>query len=180
VVFALAEGKKIGRTEGHRKALSSEEESKLLAAAVNQASPNRSQTLGTFLRVALLTGMRSGEIAGLTWGQLDFARRALTAGRAKTASGTGRQIPMNSQLFETLAAHAECFTSRFGEPRPGYCLFRSANPRQTIRRGVSPTLQALGKPCGSGRASSAGCMTCGTRRQRKWLKLAFLKARCSP
>lgn len=50
------------------KALSPEEESKLIEAVANDASPNRSQTLRTFIRTALLTGMRSGEIASLTWG----------------------------------------------------------------------------------------------------------------
>ena len=37
---------------------------------------------------------RSGEITGLTWGQVDLERRSITVGRAKTSSGTGRQIPL--------------------------------------------------------------------------------------
>lgn len=121
-VRKLEERKDVG------KALSTDEESSLLKAALNQASPNRSQTLATFLRVALLTGMRSGEITGLTWGQVDFARRTLTVGRAKTASGTGRQIPMNAQLFAVLSAHAEWFTNRFGATRREYYLFPFGKP----------------------------------------------------
>jgi integrase len=121
-VRKLEERKDVG------KALSSDEESKLLAAVANQISPNRSQTLGTFVRVALLTGMRAGEIASLTWGQMDLARRVVTVGRAKTASGTGRQIPMNFQLFEVLTAHAEWFTSKFGDTRPEYHLFPFGKP----------------------------------------------------
>ncbi len=121
-VRKLEERKDVG------KALSMEDESKLLNAALNQASPNRSQTLATFLRVALLTGMRSGEITSLTWGQVDFARRTLTVGRAKTASGTGRQIPMNAQLLADLSAHAEWFTNRFGETRREYYLFPFGKP----------------------------------------------------
>jgi len=88
------------------KALSEEEEIRLLAAITDQTSPNRWQVLGTFVRVALLTGMRSGEIMGLTWGQVDFARRIVTVGKAKSTAGTGRQIPMNSDLFTVLSAHA--------------------------------------------------------------------------
>jgi integrase len=49
------------------KALSVEEEDRLLDAIRKQLSPNRSQVLGAFVRIALLTGMRSGEITGLTW-----------------------------------------------------------------------------------------------------------------
>ena len=76
-------------------ALSPEEETALLEA-VNRS---RSPILGTFVRAALMTGMRSGEVLGLTWGQVDFTRRVITVGRAKTAAGTGRQIPMNRELL---------------------------------------------------------------------------------
>ena len=73
-------------------ALSPEQERRLLDAVIAQDSPSRSQALGTFLRVALLTGMRAGEITGRSWGQVDLESRILSVGRAKTASGTGRQI----------------------------------------------------------------------------------------
>jgi integrase len=121
-VRKLEERKDVG------KALSPKEESKLIAAVVDYASPNRSQTLGTFIRTALLTGMRSGEIASLTWGQVDLAQRIVTVGKAKTSSGTGRQIPMNPQLFEVFSAHAEWFTRRFGDTRPAYYLFPFGKP----------------------------------------------------
>jgi len=121
-VRKLEERKDVG------KALSPKEESKLIAAVVDYASPNRSQTLGTFIRTALLTGMRSGEIASLTWGQVDLAQRIVTVGKAKTSSGTGRQIPMNPQLFEVFSAHADWFTRRFGDTRPTYYLFPFGKP----------------------------------------------------
>jgi integrase len=121
-VRKLEERKDVGR------ALSSEEETKLLCASSDQSSPNRSRTIGTFVRVALFTGMRSGEILALTWAQVDFVQRVVTVGRAKTASGTGRQIPMNAELFNVLAAHADWFTNRFGETRPEYYLFPYGKP----------------------------------------------------
>jgi integrase len=121
-VRKLEERKDVG------KALSPKEESKLIAAVVDHASPNRSQTLGTFIRTALLTGMRSGEIASLTWGQVDLSQRVVTVGKAKTSSGTGRQIPMNPQLFEVFSAHADWFTRRFGDTRPAYYLFPFGKP----------------------------------------------------
>jgi integrase len=57
--------------------------------------------------------MRSGEITGLTSGQVDMATRVLTVGRAKTASGTGCQIPVNYDLFQVCnsAARARSHTS---------------------------------------------------------------------
>ena len=69
--------------------------------------------------------MRRGEITSLTWGQIDFVKRIVGVGKAKTAAGTGRQIPMNDELFDVLAAHADWYTLGFGSgPRfarmPGF------------------------------------------------------------
>lgn len=72
--------------------------------------------------------MRSGEIAGLTWGQIDFVRRVVTVGRAKTQTGSGRQIPMNGDLVAVLSAHADWFTNRFGETLPDFYLFPFGKP----------------------------------------------------
>ncbi len=110
------------------KALSLDEELALCRAITEQTSPNRSQTLRTFVQVALMTGMRSGEILGLTWGQTDLGKRVITVGRAKPYSGTGRQIPMNGDLFAVLSAHADWFTKRFGETRPEHYLFPFGKP----------------------------------------------------
>jgi integrase len=110
------------------KALSPEDEAKLLKAATEQKSPNRSQTLATFIRIALLTGMRSGEISALTWGQIDFTRRVVTVGRAKTAAGTGREIPMNSDLFSVFSMHAGWFEERFGLADSEHYIFPFGKP----------------------------------------------------
>src|SRR5262249_42806165 len=59
----------------------------------------------------------------LTWGQVDFVRREIRVGRAKTPSGTGRQIPINEELFAALSDHAEWFTGKFGATRADHYLF---------------------------------------------------------
>jgi integrase len=120
--------RKLEERKGVGKALSPEEEERLLKTVTEQTSPNRSQILSTFLRVALLTGMRSGEIKPLTWGQVDLDRRVLTVGRAKSVAGTGRQIPMNGDLFAVLSTHAAWFTQRFGETNPDHYLFPFGKP----------------------------------------------------
>jgi integrase len=106
---------------GH--ALTTEEEQRLLHAAAEDQSPNRNPMLYTFLRVALATGMRSGEIISLRWGQADLTKKLLTVGRAKTSSGTGRQIPMNSELEAVLNLHASWFVKKFGEIQPQWYVF---------------------------------------------------------
>lgn len=110
------------------KALSADEEAALMKAIAEDQSPNRSRTLGTFVRVALMTGMRSGEITSLKWDQIDFEKRLITVGRAKTSSGTGRQIPMNRPLFDVVAQHAEWWTERFGGTTPDLYLFPFGKP----------------------------------------------------
>jgi integrase len=117
-VRKLEEKKDAGR------ALSPDEESRLLEAAGFARSP----ILTTFLRVGFLTGMRSGEITGLTWAQVDLERRVITVGRAKTSNGTGRQIPMNRELALVLAAHRDWFVSRFEAVRPEWFLFPFGRP----------------------------------------------------
>jgi integrase len=110
------------------KALSPAEEAALVSALRENVSPNRSKTLATLVRVALLTGMRSGEIINLTWRQLDFGKRVITVGKAKTSSGTGRQIPMNAELFVVLTSHCHWFTERFGGAKPEHYLFPYGKP----------------------------------------------------
>jgi integrase len=115
------------RKDGGR-ALSSEEENRLIDAAIGNP---RWKMLATLVRVALLTGMRSGETTTLTWGQVDFQNRVVTVGRAKTSSGTGRQIPMNQELFLVLSCHADWFTKRFGEAKPEHYLLPFGKPAPT-------------------------------------------------
>ncbi|MGI8745976.1 MAG: tyrosine-type recombinase/integrase [Bryobacteraceae bacterium] len=110
------------------KALAPEEERRLLNVIAADESPNRSRLLGMFVRIALLTGMRSGEILNLTWGQLDFERRVLVVGRAKTSAGTGRQIPMNADLFSAVTTHATWFANRFEAIKPELYLFPFGKP----------------------------------------------------
>ena len=100
-------------------ALAEEDEGKLLDAA----DGNKSPTIGTFVRVALLTGMRSGEIRGLEWGQINLGQREFTVGKSKTRGGAGRVIPMSDELFDVFKDHADWFTGRFGETKPEYFLF---------------------------------------------------------
>lgn len=133
------------------RALSPGEEASILKASAEVRSPN----LRTLVRLALLTGMRSGELTNLTWGQIDFDNRLLTVGRAKSEAGTGRTIPMNNDLFQQLAAHAEWFTGRFGEARPEQYVFPFGSPRPSdparptteLKTGWTATRKAAGVDC---------------------------------
>jgi len=106
------------------KALSPEQEKRLLAAADSSRSPN----VRTMVRVSLLTGLRAGELSNLTWGRVDFSDRTVTVGDSKTEAGRGRQIPMNADLQQVLGAHAAWFTERIGLAKPEYFVFPWGSP----------------------------------------------------
>jgi integrase len=82
------------------KALTREEERKLLAACGANALLNAVVTL------ALNTALRKNEIRMLRWSQIDFEKRTVTVGRTKTQAGSGRVIPLNQPAFDALVKWA--------------------------------------------------------------------------
>jgi integrase len=56
--------------------------------------------------LALNTALRKNEIRMLLWSQIDFEKRTLTVGRAKTDGGSGRTIPLNQPAFDALVKWA--------------------------------------------------------------------------
>jgi integrase len=82
------------------KALTQQEEKNLLDACGSNA------LLKAVVTLALNTALRKNEIRTLRWNQIDFEKRTVTVGRAKTQAGTGRLIPLNQPAFEALAKWA--------------------------------------------------------------------------
>jgi len=56
--------------------------------------------------LALNTALRKNEIRTLRWSQIDFEKRTVTVGRAKTQAGSGRVIPLNQPAFDALVKWA--------------------------------------------------------------------------
>jgi integrase len=126
--------------------------------------------------------MRSGEITGLTWEQVDLDRRVLTVGRAKTSSGTGRQIPLSAELFQVLAAHAKWFTRKFGAARPKYYLFPFGKPSPTDPTRPTTTLKtvwgSIRKDAGLNWAKLPAPRSKGIRRLPRWPKRVLPRVLC--
>jgi integrase len=95
------------------KALTREDEKKLLKACASNTLLNAVMTL------ALNTALRKNEIRTLRWSQIDFEKRTVTVGRAKTQSGSGRVIPLNQPAFESLVKWA----CRLVESNADDCVF---------------------------------------------------------
>ena len=120
-VKKLEERKDLGR------AISAEEQGRLLDAAATLRSP----VVRTAIPLLMLTGLRSGEALSLRWRQVNLFERTITVGRAKTSSGTGRIIPINDDLASILTAHRAWFVEHFGEPEPEQSVFPFGSPQPT-------------------------------------------------
>src|SRR2546425_1158883 len=84
--------------EGRLRFLSEDEAVRLLAACEKSQNPY----LHTIVTIALYTGARRGEVLGLIWERVDFARGVLLLD--KTKSGRRREVPMNEAVYKVLAA----------------------------------------------------------------------------
>lgn len=90
------------------RAITPEEEAALLKAC----GRSRSRSLVPFVTLAIETGARFGVIRTLQWGSVDFDNRCLRWGKDKTASGTGRIIPLNQRAMAALGFWATHFPLR--------------------------------------------------------------------
>jgi site-specific recombinase XerD len=134
-VRKLEENHDVGR------ALSPQEEGRLLTEAAGDDSPNRNPVLCPFLCIALSTGMRSGEIKSLRWSAIALDNSMMTVGRAKTTAGTGRQIPLNADLVKVLEEHARWYVRKIGAIQPEWYVFpgREGSPVKGQQRPLDPT-----------------------------------------
>jgi integrase len=95
------------------KALTPEEETKLLAACESNA------LLHAVVSLAVNTALRKNEIRTLRWSQIDLFKRTLTVGHTKTEGGSGRVVPLNSVAYAALVRWA----GRFPVAKPEHCVF---------------------------------------------------------
>ena len=144
-VRKMEERKDVGR------AITRDEEDRLLKSAGESRMP----LIGTFIRIALATGMRAGEITSLTWEQVDLEKRTVRVGRAKTEAGTGRVIPMNGTLFAVFSQHATWFANRFGEAKSEWFVFPFGSPVPN-----DPTKPATNLQTSWENARARACVAC--------------------
>ncbi|MGC2246109.1 MAG: site-specific integrase [Terriglobales bacterium] len=97
------------------RAITTEEEASLLKACAQ----SRSRSLVPFVTLAIETGARYGVIRTLQWGNVDLENRCLKWGKDKTASGTGRIVPLSQRAAATLSFWA----THFPERKPEHYVF---------------------------------------------------------
>ena len=88
----------MAKEEGKQRFLNDDEIARLLDAS----RESRNKLLLAIVVVDLHTGLRKGELLGLTWEQVDFARNVIALGR-RTKSGKGRDVPINQAVYDARA-----------------------------------------------------------------------------
>jgi len=83
--------------EGRIRWLEPDEETRLLAACAK----SQNKRLLAIVTVALETGLRKGELLGLTWDRVDFSRGVLRL--EVTKSGRRREVPMRQGVYDVLS-----------------------------------------------------------------------------
>jgi integrase len=87
----------------------------------------RGVMLPTLIRLALLTGMRAEELTSLRWSQVNLEAKTITVGKAKTAAGAGRIMPMGATVYAAMRKQLVWWVKRFGEAEPDLCVFPFGN-----------------------------------------------------
>ena len=90
------------------KALTDKEERAVLEAC----GKSRSRSLLPFVAMLIETGARYNTVRTLQWKNIDFINRCLKFGKDKTASGSGRTIPLNPRAVSMLQFWASSFPDR--------------------------------------------------------------------
>lgn len=109
--------------QGRIRWLEPDEDSRLLAAC----GKSQNKELLSIVTVALETGLRRGELLGLTWDRVDLSRGVLRL--EVTKSGRRREVPMRQVVYDVLAAIPE-------KEREGR-VWRSTNIRTAFERAVA-------------------------------------------
>lgn len=97
-------GRKLKEPEGRVRWITREEAQRLIEAAEDA---RRAPHLADFIRLALHTGCRRGELLGLEWSRVDFQMGLIHLEAAHTKSKRRRSIPLNAIARQALLSRME-------------------------------------------------------------------------
>lgn len=118
--------------------LTREQSAALLAAA---RSRSRAPWLVDFIRLALMTGMRKGELLGMEWARVDWGNHLLYLDRQK--NGKLGSVPMNAGAREALLNRARFRAEHCPAARWVFCDMRGRRI-QSVRRSFTTACAAAG------------------------------------
>jgi len=95
----VAKGRKLKEDEGRTRWISREEAELLIQTAESEP---KAQHLADFIRLALNTGCRSGELLGLEWRRVNLQERLLFLEADHTKAGKRRSVPLNEMARQAI------------------------------------------------------------------------------
>ena len=97
----VTKGRKLKECEGRVRWISREQAELLIQTAQNEP---KAQHLADFIRLALNTGCRSGELLGLEWQRVNLQERLLFLEAVHTKSGKRRSVPLNEMSRQAIVS----------------------------------------------------------------------------
>lgn len=134
-----AQGKRLREPEGRVRWLSQAEAERLIDAARQTRAP----WLADFIVVCLYTGMRKGEVTGLTWDRVDLSRRLVLLETGTTKSGRRRTVPLHSAAAQALEARLAWRNERCPSSPWVFCNSKGRRVKD-MRAGFASALKAAG------------------------------------
>ena len=113
--------------------LTREEANRLLEAA---SSEPKAPHLSDFIRLALYTGARRGELLGLEWSRVDLRANLIHLEAIHTKTGTPRAIPLCKEARQALIGRQR-FRASFCPDAPFVFVNREGCPIRSIRKSFS-------------------------------------------
>ncbi len=95
----VAKGRKLKEGEGRMRWITREQAELLIQTAESEP---KAQHLADFIRLALNTGCRSGELLGLEWQRVNLQERLMFLEAAHTKSGKRRSVPLNDMSRQAI------------------------------------------------------------------------------
>lgn len=133
-------GRKLKEPEGRLRWLSYEQAVQLIQAAESEP---KAPHLADFIRLALHTGMRRGEILGLEWQRVNLHSGLIWLEAAHTKAGKRRSIPLNETAREALISRAR-FRAENCPASPWVFSDREGNRISCIKRSFATACRRAG------------------------------------
>ncbi len=135
----VARGRKLREPEGRVRWITRSEGQALIAAAAR----TKSKVLPDFIRLALHTGCRKGELLGLEWRRVDLRERLIYLEAEHTKAGRRRSVPLNDEAYAAVISRAN-FRAQHCPASPWVFCNREGRQVKDVKRGFARACRPVG------------------------------------
>jgi integrase len=137
------QGRRLREPEGRVRWLRRNEAEQLIQAAETE---RQAPHLADFIRLALHTGMRRGELLGLTWDRVDLDAGLVRLDAAHTKTARRRSVPINRAARAALATRLSWRDANCKEAPWVFCRIRKGKPERiaNIKRAFASACRRAG------------------------------------